>query len=90
MPLDEQLVAGGLGNPVAVADRRLDEAMLLRALRRLTETQRQVIVGRFVEERPNTEMATILGKTEGAIKSLQHRALAALRRAIEEEGRDEA
>jgi len=89
MPLDEQLVAG-LGNPVAAIDRRLDEAMLLRALRRLTETQKQVIVGRFVEERPNAEMATILGKTEGAIKSLQHRALAALRRAIEEENSDEA
>jgi len=89
MPLDEQLVAG-LGNPVALTDRRLDEAMLVRALRRLTDIQKQVIVGRFVEERPNAEMATILGKTEGAIKSLQHRALAALRRAIEEESSDEA
>jgi RNA polymerase sigma-70 factor, ECF subfamily len=88
MPLDEQLVAGS-DNPVMATDRRLDKALLLRALRRLTETQRQVIVGRFVEERPNAELATILDKTEGAVKSLQHRALAALRRAIEEEGRDE-
>jgi RNA polymerase sigma-70 factor (ECF subfamily) len=47
--------------------------------------QRQVIVLRFMEDYPNGQIACILGKSEGAVKSLQHRALKALRRALERE-----
>jgi DNA-directed RNA polymerase specialized sigma24 family protein len=38
-----------------------------------------------VLDHSNAEVARLMGKSEGAIKSLQHRALAALRRALEEE-----
>jgi DNA-directed RNA polymerase specialized sigma24 family protein len=41
-----------------------------------------VILHRLIEGRSNAEVADLLGKTEGAIKSLQHRALASLRRAV--------
>jgi len=85
LPLDERLVAGS-GNPVAAVEGQLAADCLQRALRRLSEAQRQVIVAKFVEDRSNREVADLLDKTEGAVKSLQHRALAALRRAIEKEG----
>ena len=48
----------------------------------LSEDQRQVLTLKFVFDFSNAEAATILGKTEGAIKSLQHRALASLQRQL--------
>lgn len=52
----------------------------------LSPDQRQVLLLRIVADLPLEEVAVTLGKTVGAVKSLQHRALAALRRAIEQEG----
>jgi RNA polymerase sigma-70 factor (ECF subfamily) len=71
-------------------DRRLQAECLAAALRHLTEDQRQVIVLKFMEDRPNGQIARILGKSEGAVKALQHRGLHALRRAIDREGCYEA
>ena len=51
-------------------------------MRFLTDEQQQVVVLKFVEGLSNAEVAEILGKTEGAVKALQHRALAALRRVV--------
>ncbi|MFQ6058725.1 MAG: sigma-70 family RNA polymerase sigma factor [Anaerolineae bacterium] len=78
------------GGPVEALERSLTQEELARALRGLTEDQRQVIILKFVDGLSNTEVAQILGKTEGAIKSLQHRALASLSRILGEVGRDAA
>ncbi|HEY3018155.1 MAG TPA: sigma-70 family RNA polymerase sigma factor [Gaiellaceae bacterium] len=48
----------------------------------LSREQQQVLTLKFVFNLPNAEVATILGKTEGAIKSLQHRALVSLQRHV--------
>jgi RNA polymerase sigma-70 factor, ECF subfamily len=48
----------------------------------LSEDQQQVLTLKFVFNFSNGEVATILGKTEGAIKSLQHRALVSLQKQI--------
>ena len=48
----------------------------------LSQDQQQVLTLEFVFNFSNGEVATILGKTEGAIESLQHRALASLQREI--------
>ncbi len=48
----------------------------------LSQEQQQVLTLKFVFNLPNAEVATILGKTEGAIKSLQHRALVSLQKHI--------
>ena len=50
--------------------------------RKLSPEQQQVLTLKFVFNFPNAEVATILDKTEGAIKSLQHRALASLQKQI--------
>lgn len=55
------------------------QVMLFQLVERLPEMQRQVIELRFVEQRSVQEVAEVLGKSEGAIKQLQHRALETLR-----------
>jgi RNA polymerase sigma-70 factor (ECF subfamily) len=49
----------------------------------LSHEQQQVLTLKFVFNFSNGEAATILGKTEGAIKSLQHRALVSLQKQLE-------
>ena len=48
----------------------------------LSDEQRQVLILKFVFDFSNQEAATVLDKSEGAIKSLQHRALAALQKQL--------
>jgi RNA polymerase sigma-70 factor (ECF subfamily) len=48
----------------------------------LSPEQQQVLTLKFVFNFGNGEVASILGKTEGAVKSLQHRALASLQKQI--------
>ncbi len=56
-------------------------------LRSLTEDQRQVILLKFFGDLSNAEVVGIIGKSEGAVKALQHRALASLKRILETEDR---
>lgn len=56
----------------------------------LSSEQQQVLTLKFVFNFSNGEVATILGKTEGAIKSLQHRALASLQKQIGEREADQS
>jgi RNA polymerase sigma-70 factor (ECF subfamily) len=55
---------------------------MLTMIENLSRDQQQVLTLKFVFNFGNSEVATILGKTEGAIKSLQHRALATLHRQL--------
>jgi len=48
----------------------------------LSPEQRQVLTLKFVFDFANGDVAQILGKTEGAVKSLQHRALATLQKHV--------
>jgi RNA polymerase sigma-70 factor (ECF subfamily) len=58
---------------------------MLELIENLSPEQQQVLTLKFVFNFSNGEAATILGKTEGAIKSLQHRALASLQRQLEKQ-----
>jgi RNA polymerase sigma-70 factor, ECF subfamily len=55
---------------------------MLELIEELSHEQQQVLTLKFVFNLPNGEVATILGKTEGAIKSLQHRALVSLQKQL--------
>jgi RNA polymerase sigma-70 factor (ECF subfamily) len=55
---------------------------MLELIEKLSPEQQQVLTLKFVFNFPNADVATILGKTEGAIKSLQHRALVSLQKQI--------
>jgi RNA polymerase sigma-70 factor (ECF subfamily) len=52
---------------------------LLAVIRRMPEERQQLIVLKFVEHLSNAEVGQIMGRSEGAIKSLYHRTLLALR-----------
>jgi len=54
-------------------------ALLFQLVDGLPQDQRRVIIGRFVEQRSTREVAAALGRTEGAIKQLQFRAIESLR-----------
>ncbi len=72
-------------------EHKLESERVRAALRLLTDEQRQVIVLKYLEELSNQEVANIMGKTVGAVKAMQHRALASLERlliAAEEETND--
>ena len=84
--LTEPLAAMQIG-PQTLAERALDRGQLQLALRYLTDEQRQVIVLKFIEGFDNASVARVLGRSEGAIKSLQHRALKSLRRVMSGETR---
>jgi RNA polymerase sigma-70 factor (ECF subfamily) len=55
---------------------------VLEVLPQLTDEQQQAIVLRFVEEMSLEETALTMNKTVGAVKALQHRALASLARLL--------
>ncbi len=48
----------------------------------MPDAQREVIALRVIADLPLADVAAVLGKRVGAVKSLQHRALAALRRTL--------
>jgi RNA polymerase sigma-70 factor (ECF subfamily) len=82
----EEEVPEPAGNEEVSAE---DEAMrsigrqsMLDLIENLSHEQQQVLTLKFVFNFPNGEVATILGKTEGAIKSLQHRALVSLQKQL--------
>jgi RNA polymerase sigma-70 factor (ECF subfamily) len=60
----------------------LGDTSMLALIERLSPEQRQVLTLKFVFRFSNGEAGTILGKTEGAVKSLQHRALASLQKHV--------
>lgn len=71
------------GSPLAQSEQSSLHERLRAALGHLTTDQQQVIILKFVEGFSNAKVARILGKSEGAVKSLQHRALDALHRLME-------
>jgi RNA polymerase sigma-70 factor (ECF subfamily) len=61
----------------------IGQKSMLELIDELSGEQQQVLALKFVFNFSNAEAATILAKTEGAIKSLQHRALVSLQKQLE-------
>ena len=81
LPLDERL-ENGSEDVERAAELALSRRRLAVALDELTDDQRHVIILRFIEGRSLEEVAEIVGKSVGAVKALQHRALDSLRRVL--------
>jgi len=67
---------------VGMEDDIEQRAMLYQLVETLPDDQRRVIIRRFVGQKSLREIATELGRSEGAIKQLQLRALQNLRKRI--------
>jgi RNA polymerase sigma-70 factor (ECF subfamily) len=81
VPLDESMADAG-SDPEQSAVRRMQIEELTVAAKKLTQAQQEVISLRFAAELSIAEAAKVMGKSEGAIKALQHSAIAALRRVL--------
>nr|HID14179.1 sigma-70 family RNA polymerase sigma factor [Anaerolineae bacterium] len=81
VPLDEKL-PDETADIEAALDRIWSSQYLAELLQMLTDDQQQVIILRFIEDLSIAEVAQVLGKSKGAVKSLQHRALRRLGRLL--------
>jgi RNA polymerase sigma-70 factor, ECF subfamily len=66
----------------AAALQSIGRQSMLELIEGLSGEQQQVLTLKFVFNLPNADVATILDKTEGAVKSLQHRALVSLQKQV--------
>ena len=62
-----------------------DRAALLSAVRRLPSDRQELLALKFVEHLSNAEIGGVMGRSEGAIKSLYHRTLMSLREELQPE-----
>ena len=87
-PLDDELPLQDerrAVDPEAMLSEKLTREGLIQAVDRLTELQRRVISLKFAGDLSNAEVAQLMGKTEGAVKALQHAGLAALHKHLSRE-----
>ncbi|OGN98417.1 MAG: RNA polymerase subunit sigma-70 [Chloroflexi bacterium RBG_13_51_52] len=83
VPLDESLpIPATDGDPEHLAERKLEINEVVIATRKLTAAQQEVISLRFAGELSIAEVAGVMGRSEGAIKALQHSAIVALRKVL--------
>lgn len=86
VPLDDPDVGPPEGSAEDLALDVLSRERVLALLGGLTEEQREVLTLRVVADLTVEQVATVMGKQVGAVKQLQRRGLAAVRRAMEREG----
>jgi len=82
-PLDDIPEPAAGDDPARLVDRADDARRVRRALAQLSDDRRQVIVLRFVDGLSAREIGDIIGRSEGAVRVLQHRALRELGRLLD-------
>lgn len=84
IPLDESVVGRPNGeHPEHELLRNEEKEQLLRVIRGLPEERQQLLILKFADHLTNDEIGQVMGRTEGAVKSLYHRTLIALRDELE-------
>jgi len=81
-------IAGTLAlgeNPQRVAEQSETRDRLLQVIHRLPIERQQLLILKFVERYSNHQIGQIMGRSEGAIKSLYHRTLLSLRKELGDE-----
>ncbi len=80
VPLEDHVAdTGAITHPEALAVAEEQNRILLVVVRKLPPDRQQLLILKFVERLSNAEIGQIMGRTEGAIKSLYHRTLNSLR-----------
>jgi len=82
-PIELALDLRAPDDPAATAETRLEARRALAAVMELPPERRQAVVLRFVNELSAREIGEIMGKSEGAVRVLIHRALVSVRRRSE-------
>ncbi len=80
LSLEDMTLTGALREtPEVAAEANEERARLLNAIRDLPIERQELLILKFVEHLSNAEIGEIMGRSEGAIKSLYHRTLLTLR-----------
>ena len=82
-PIELALDLRASDDPAATAEMRLETRRVLDAVMELPPERRQAVVLRFVNELSAREIGEIMGKSEGAVRVLIHRALISVRQRLE-------
>lgn len=77
------------GSPEFTAQLMEDKAAILSAIRKLPADRQELLFLKYVERLPNAEIGEIMGRSEGAIKSLYHRTLLSLKEDFQRTSRGE-
>jgi len=85
----DQSIQANSGNPEEEAEEHVTIKGLMDAIAELPHQQQQVIILKFIEGLENHEIEGILGKSRGAIRVMQMRALATLRETLSREPKNE-
>lgn len=83
-PLYDTVSASPEEDPLHIVDERLEKEVIWNAIQQLTEDQKNVIILRFGEGLTAPQVAQILNKTEEAVRALQRRGLANLRKILDQ------
>jgi len=77
----DDVVLPGLSHerPESVTESNEDRVQLLAVIRRLPPERQQLLILKFVERMSNAEVGKVMGRSEGAVKSLYFRTLISLR-----------
>lgn len=87
VPLEDHLeLPHRADQPEKMLEKNQETELLLRGIRKISPDRQQLILLKYLENLSNAEIAQIMGRSEGAIKSLYHRALLSLREEMEEIG----
>lgn len=87
IPLDELVLkTTGRRAPERLVEKHERDHALRQAISRLSGDRQQLLILKFAEGMSNAGIGKVMGRSEGAIKSLYHRALVALRKDLESRG----
>lgn len=90
VPLDDYIVSGlQVDAPETVTESNEQREELLESIRQLPAERQQLLILKHVEKLSNAEIGEVMNRTEGAIKSLYHRTLLALRDCLDQEENDD-
>jgi len=85
--LDELIVRSQASErPEEMAESEDNTLLLREGMRKLDPTRQELLVLKFSEGLSNAEIGEIMGRSEGAIKSLYHRTLLSLRKELSKKG----
>jgi RNA polymerase sigma-70 factor (ECF subfamily) len=84
--LDELLISSPRHAPDHATEQREEERALAEAIRDLAPDRQMLLILKFSEGLSNAEIGRMLGRSEGAVKSLYHRTLLALREDMQRRG----
>lgn len=82
VPLEDIADSRGL----RAIESQLEIGTILRALRLLKDEYREAIILRYVDELSPAEIATVLGKSNGNVRVIIHRAVESLRMVLKDKG----